>query len=70
MPYLLSHHLAHTHLLVPVSLAIMASPAKFAHVVTSPVSPDVVTPKNRGATTESPNVLRSDRTGDCASMSL
>ena len=57
--YLLSHHLAHPHHLVPVSLAIMASPSKSAHVVTSPVSPDVVTPKKRrrAATLESPSVL-------------
>ena len=57
--YLLTHHLAHPHHLVPVSLAIMASPSKSAHVVTSPTSPDVVTPKKRrrAATPESPSVL-------------
>ena len=56
MSYLLSHHLAHPHHLVPASLAIMASPSKSAHVVTSPASPDVVTPKKRrhAATPESP----------------
>ena len=59
MSYLLSHHLAHPHHLVPVSLAIMASSSKFAHVVTSPAPPDVVTPKKRrrAATPESPSVL-------------
>ena len=57
--YLLSHHLAHPHHLVPVSLAIMASPSKSTHVVTSPASLDVVTPKKRrrAATPESPSVL-------------
>ena len=57
--YLLSHHLAHTHHFVPVSLAIMASPSKSAHVVTSLAPPDVVTPKKRrrAAAPESPSVL-------------
>ena len=59
MSYLLSHHLAHPHHLVPVSLAIMATPSKSAHVVTSPASLDFVTPKKRrrATTPESPSVL-------------
>ena len=59
MSYLLSHHLAHPRHLVPVSLAIMATSSKSAHIVTSLVSSDVVTPKKRrrAATPESPSFL-------------
>ena len=59
MSYLLSHQCAHPHHRVPVWLAIIASPSKSAHVVTSPASPDIVTPKKRrrAATPESPSVL-------------